>query len=640
MKKLLLTAGLLVVAYALQAQTTSINFPSGNSNAPNGTVIPNVTATQRTNMTSLTPGLLVYQTDGAAGFYYSDGISWINLSDSPTGPAGGSLSGTYPNPTIADNAVTSLKIVDGGVNNIDIAVNAITTSRVANGTVTTSKMADSAVSSLKLLTRAVTNRHLADGAVTSEKVSAAGADSGNVLTYDGTSVNWVAPPAASGAAGGDLTGTYPNPTIANNAVTSLKIADGGVNNIDIAVNAITTSRVANGTVTTSKMADSAVSSLKLLTYAVNTRHIAGGAITTDKINSTGATTGDVLSYDGTNVTWAAPFISGAAGGDLTGTYPNPAIADGAITSDKILDGAVGSLDIADQAIINSKLAVNAVTTSRVANGTVTTSKMADSAISSIKLLTYAVTNRHIADGAVTAGKINSAGAITGDVLSYDGTDVVWVAPPSGGGSPTGAAGADLTGTYPNPTVANSAITSAKIADLSIQSDDIAANAVITSKIASNAVSTGKLDGLAVTEAKLASNAVTTTKLADGTVTTSKISSTGAANGNVLTYNGTGVVWAAPSSSGPAFLSGSGSLNFPTTNPGKSSDATTTIAVTGAQPGNIVALGVPATAMAAPFTYTAWVSSAGNVSVRMVYYGNGINVAPPANQTFTVLVVQP
>ena len=52
------------------------------SSSTKGLLMPRMTATQRSNISNPATGLLVFQTDGTPGFYYYNGSSWTNLSNS------------------------------------------------------------------------------------------------------------------------------------------------------------------------------------------------------------------------------------------------------------------------------------------------------------------------------------------------------------------------------------------------------------------------------------------------------------------------------------------------------------------------------------------------------------------------------
>lgn len=106
-------------------------------------------------------------------------------------------------------------------------------------------------------------------------------------------------------------------------------------------------------------------------------------------------------------------------------------------------------------------------------------------------------------------------------------------------------------------------------------------------------------------------------------------------GQVLTSNGNAPpTWSAPSIG--TVLTGSATLNFPSTLAASSSDLT--ITVTGAVNGDVVSLGTPNGSVNSNTAYYAWVSGANTVTVRFINFDVAL-ASDPASGTFKVKILQ-
>jgi hypothetical protein len=84
--------------------------------------------------------------------------------------------------------------------------------------------------------------------------------------------------------------------------------------------------------------------------------------------------------------------------------------------------------------VSIAIADGGVTTAKLGGGAVTTAKLDFGAVTEANLAAGAVTTAKLADASVTALKLSGLGAASGQTLRYNGTNVEWATPGSGGGT--------------------------------------------------------------------------------------------------------------------------------------------------------------------------------------------------------------
>ena len=273
---------------------------------------------------------------------------------------------------LANNAITTAKILAGAVTDLQLANNAVTTAKVAVGAIDTQALANNAITTAKILAGAVTDLQLANNAVTTAKVAV---------------------------------GAIDTIALANNAITTAKILAGAVDTLQIANNAITTGLIALGAITDTVIANNAITTPKIAANAVTANNILAGTISSTQIAANTIVAGNI----------AASTISGdkIVGSSITGdkiagnTITANNISSNTITANNILTGTITALKIATGTITGDKISGNTITANNILGTTITGDKIAALAITSDKISVTNLAAINANMGAITAGTLTS-----------------------------------------------------------------------------------------------------------------------------------------------------------------------------------------------------------------------------------------
>ncbi|WP_168196448.1 tail fiber domain-containing protein [Bdellovibrio sp. NC01] len=303
--------------------------------------------------------------------------------------------------------------------------------------------------------------------------------------------------AANTNLGGDLSGTLPNPTVAKiqgHSVSSTAPSDGQLLKYNLAASQWQSVNFGvadlRSSIGTQQFASASCAANQTLTWSSLSDTFTCSNITLTESNISGTISAAKISG---NIAGKASGFTGTLSGDVSGTQSATSVdkikgltvsvsglSDGQVlkwnqaanefqpatvaTSGGTISSLTGDITASGSGAVTATISNNAVTSAKIADGTIIDADISASAnISASKLATIPASKG--GTGLTSLGSANQILGVNPAGNAYEFKDLtagsgITLTPSAGGiqisasaSSPTGAAGGDLSGTYPNPSVA-------------------------------------------------------------------------------------------------------------------------------------------------------------------------------------------
>ena len=331
---------------------------------------------------------------------------------------------------LADNSVTTVKIVDLNITAPKLNNEAVTTEKIAAWAVTADKMNERDHTLNQGFT--LTNDSPSAGSVAWSGLVIYHQGNSYTITDGSTADKYIYWDKSLSTTTLQSSGTYPNLddedlfVFINKSGTGLTLPGATTVDGDVIIpGTLAADRIVANSITAAQIAAGTITAAEISSNTITANEIAAGTITAVEIAANTITANEIAANTITGAEIAAGSISASDAVFAAAAIVTADIANLAVTTAKIADANITAVKIGSAAVTNAKIQDAAVTTAKINDLAVTTAKIASAAITNAKI-------NDLSADKINAGTLNAdrvaARSLRVEHLQVGTTDNLWPNP--------------------------------------------------------------------------------------------------------------------------------------------------------------------------------------------------------------------